>query len=567
MKSAIAVLILSAASAAGQNLTQAQKESDFRQLVDTINGWYSPLDWKKELFGFDGLEIRPWLERVANTRTDLEFHEVCIEYIASFRDTHTTYVLPSDFVARLGFTVDLFDGKVLIDSIDRILLRPADYPFTIGDEVLSVDGVPAAELVERFMKYSPQGNEQSSRRLAANRIVTRSQSRMPHAPEVGEQAVVEIRRINGNVETYTIRWTKTGTPLEVGPVPGIRGAASGRSARSTRGSTEDYMVELERLQHSGVSPGDVEMAVLNYGLRNPIFLGGLGSGFTRRLGGAPADFFYSGVFVYQGLRIGFLRIPNYSPPSTATALQQLDNEIAFFEANTDGLIVDQMRNPGGSACFAETVMQRLSPNSFWATGFELRAMYWRMLLYYNAMINAKAANASPEVIQQYELIYKAMADANKRGRGVTEPISICTSSLWRDPARAASDGRMLVYTKPAMMIIDEFSASGGDSMASMFQESKRGLLYGMRSNGAGGNNSTVDVGAYSEAYIGVTIGTQTRHSAVSVEGYPATNRIENVGVHPDVVNDYMTRDNLLQGGAPFVRQFLDRMTEYIRTGQ
>jgi hypothetical protein len=89
----------------------------------------------------------------------------------------------------------------------------------------------------------------------------------------------------------------------------------------------------------------------------------------------------------------------------------------------------------------------------------------------------------------------------------------------------------------------------------------------MRSNGAGGNNTSLAVGAYSEGAIGVTIGIQARHSVVSLPGYPATNRLENVGVHPDVVSDYMTRENLLQNGAPFVRQFLDRMAEYIRTGR
>ena len=44
--------------------------------------------------------------------------------------------------------------------------------------------------------------------------------------------------------------------------------------------------------------------ICGYGARNPIFLAGLGPGFTRRLGGAAADFFYSGVFDFVGLIIG-----------------------------------------------------------------------------------------------------------------------------------------------------------------------------------------------------------------------------------------------------------------------
>ena len=559
MKKTILALTLTVVSAAGQNLTPAQKEIDFRNLVATMNAWYAPLDWKKELYGFDALQAKPWLDRVARTQTDLDFYEICVEYIAALKDTHSSYQLPSDFQARLGLTLDIYDGKVLIDGIDRNLLRLADYPFQVGDEVVSVDGVDAETLIGSLVKYAPQGNERASRRLAANYIASRPQFRIPKAPEVGEQATVVIRRQSGALETYTMRWVKTGTPLTVGPVGALR-VASKKSAEKP-----DYVAELERLQHSGVSPRDIEQGVLGYGSRNPIFLNGLGSGFTRRLGGAAADFFYSGVFQYQGMTLGYLRIPSYQPPSVAVALQQLDREIEFFDANTDGLIVDEMRNPGGSLCFGENVMQRLSPDSFWTTGFELRAYYSRMLGFYNLMINAKAANAPPDIIAQYEVLYEAMRDANQRRRGVTEPIPICTASQWRDPFRAAGDGHIVAYSKPIMMMIDEFSTSTGDSVPSMFQQNGRGLLYGMRSNGAGGNNTGLDVGPYSEGFVGVTIGIQARRTPISVEGYPRTNRIENVGVHPDVVNDYMTRDNLLQGGAPFVRQFLDQMVTYVRS--
>ena len=34
--------------------------------------------------------------------------------------------------------------------------------------------------------------------------------------------------------------------------------------------------------------------------------------------------------------------------------------------------------------------------------------------------------------------------------------------------------------------------------------------------------------------------------------YPTTSYIENVGVRPDIVQDYMTADDLLQDGLPFV---------------
>lgn len=555
--------VLATVAAFAQNLTPEQKEADFRYMTSQFATYYAPLDWKKQLLQVDGLDIKSWLDRAKQTKTDLEYYDVCVEYVAQFQDTHSSYVLPSNFVARLGIGVDLYDNKVLIETIDRTLLPARDFSFVIGDELVSVDGAPVEELINRFLKYGIQGNARSTRRLASARLVTRPQSRMPFAPTVGDAAEVVIRRQDGELQTYTIKWTKTGLPLEVGPVPNVRTSVKG-SPRSAASS--DFLSPLEEIQHSGVLGNEAELGLLNYGARNPIYLAGLGPNFTRRLGGQASDFFYSGVFRHDDLRIGYLRIPNYSPPSTQLALQQLDTEIAFFQANTDGLIIDEARNTGGSLCFGENVMQRLMTNPFQATGFQLRAYWGRVLGFYNAMINAKNNNASPTVIEQYEKLYEAMLAAYHSNRGVTNPIAICTSSLQRDPA-SNSSGVVTAYTKPVMMMIDEFSTSTADSVAAMFQENNRGVLYGYRTNGAGGNNVSLQNGPFSEGSVGMTIGLQVKNTPVLREGYPYTGVIENVGVHPDVIEDYMTRENLLNGGATYVQRFLWSMAAYIRQRQ
>ena len=560
MRKTFLAAILMAVAAAGQNLTPEQKQADFRLMVGQYTTYYAPLDWKKQLLGADALDIGPWLAKVAKTKSDLEYYDVCIEYVASLQDSHSTYVLPSAFVARLGMTVDLYDGKVLVELIDRAILPANDYPIAIGDEFVSVDGVPAEELIQQFLKYAPQGNPRATQRLAAARITTRPQSRMPFAVNLGESAEVVLRR-NDQLRTYSIRWTKTGTPLEVGPVPPVRmSAAKSGDPIASKVETVD---PLEQLRHSGVLGSETDLGLLNYGMRNPIYAGGLGPNFTRRLGGVASDFFYSGSFKHDELTIGYLRIPNYSPPSIPAALQQLDAEIAWFQANTDGLIIDEARNTGGNLCFGENIMQRLMPGRFHTTGFQLRAYWNRMAGFYNLMLNAKANNASPEIIAQYEILFKAMEAAYKSNRGVTEPIPICTSSLERDTARNAA-GVSIAYTKPVMMMIDEFSTSTADSVAGMFQENGRGILFGYRTNGAGGNNISLSNGPFSEGSVGMTIGVQVRKTPVLRDGYPYTGILENVGVHPEIDEDYMTRENLLNGGATYVQHFLWRMAAYIR---
>ena len=49
--------------------------------------------------------------------------------------------------------------------------------------------------------------------------------------------------------------------------------------------------------------------------------------------GAGPDDFYSGTFQSAGLRIGYIRIPSFSPLSATTATTAFRSEIAFFEQN------------------------------------------------------------------------------------------------------------------------------------------------------------------------------------------------------------------------------------------
>jgi len=335
------------------------------------------------------------------------------------------------------------------------------------------------------------------------------------------------------------------------------------ASRQFAQAAPDYMTELLNAQWSGVmNPED--LGLNGYGSLTPVFSGALSNArFTRRLGGNASDFFYSGTFAYEDLTIGYIRIPSYSPTSTAAALTQFEREIAFFNANTDGLIVDEMRNPGGNLCYGESIAARLSTDYFRATGFRLRPFWTRILGFYNSWINAKAAGASQGVIDQYEQLFKAMLAANTLGLTTTDSLPLCTSSLIHAPFMDP-DGNVLAYKKQILMLIDEFSTSTADSVPSMLRDANRASLYGMRTNGAGGNNTGFDAGAYSEGVTGMTLALQTRKEKHLNGDYPYTDLIENTGVWPDITDDYMTKENLLQNGAPFVNHVLEHMAAQIR---
>jgi hypothetical protein len=552
-------LLITSIAAPAQNLTPEQRAADLKMLAALYAKQYGPYEWKRDVIGFDLYDLRPWLERAERVSDDIEFMDLLVEYVASLDDAHDVVSFPFTFSATLGFTADLYDGRALIDTISRASLPFPQYPISIGDELVSVDGVSVQEWIERLRKYSIAANPRSTARNAVARITSRPQSRIPWAFRLGDAAEVVIRHANGEERRYTIPWIKTGAPVtEGGPVPSPFGRAAQQSRAASLLEYEDSLQPWQRpiaeLLEARID--ETSMAVINPGLR-PIFA--LPQGFQTRLAGnASTDSFFSGWWRAEDLRIGFIRIPNFSPSlGTTSALLQFDREIAWMEENTDGLVIDVMRNPGGSVLYVENLCQRLMPNLFRAIGFELRPTAAEVASFGATVDSARRANAPDYMIAGYEARYNDVLTAYRENRGRTGPISLTQHTLWLEPAST-------VYRKPIVVLVDEFSASGGDAFPATLQDNGRALLVGMRTMGAGGNVVDRNGTWYAEASTRVTRSLMHRRYEIATLEFPSTPYVENVGVRPDVELDYMTRENLLQNGRPFVEAFTAIAADYIR---
>jgi C-terminal processing protease CtpA/Prc len=114
-----------------------------------------------------------------------------------------------------------------------------------------------------------------------------------------------------------------------------------------------------------------------------------------------------------------------------------------------------------------------------------------------------------------------------------------------------------------MVLTDELSASAAEIFAAVMQDEKRGLIYGLRTGGAGGAIDYADAGFYSEAGSSLAATIVVRKNPNASPQYPAAPYIENIGVIPDKTADIMTRENLLNQGKAFVRGFSDAMVEHL----
>jgi C-terminal processing protease CtpA/Prc len=545
-------------------MSKEQKTLDFQQLAAVYAKHYAPYEWKRDTGGFDLLDIRSWLARVERSRDDIEFYEICVEYVASLNDAHSVFTLPSDFVATLGFSVDLYDHVPLVEAINRAQLPLAEYPIAMGDELISIDGVPVNDVIVSLAKYAVAANNRSTARIATNLLTIRPQSLIPRAIEVPDQSTLVFRGADGEQKILTLPWRKTGTPLtSAGTVltPKAREMRAAQAVDSVLLPDDGpWMAPLRMLQNVKLS-GRAQ-AVVGYGSRTPVFA--MPSNFRQRLGREAADVFFSGTYEADGLTIGFIRIPNYFPPNQALAVQQFMSEMAFFQGNTDGLIIDQTRNPGGNLCYLETLLRLVIPYEFRTAGVQIRATSNWVNVFSSSVTLARAMRAEQWVIDLLESLLEDVRQANSETRGMTGPLPVCGRlALQTEPARD-NTGNLLAYTKPVMVLADDLSASGGDVFAAVFQDNKRGPVLGWRTMGAGGTVIGMDATTFSEGFAGVTASLLTRKDYIATEDFPSTPLIENVGVRPDLRVDYQTRENLMSRGRPFVDTFTWFMVHHIR---
>ena len=569
----LSIVLLAAATCAPSlfaQLTPEQRVQDFQVLVNLYARRYAPAEWKKQALRFDLSNTTEWLERVRSAKDDIEYHEIAAEYVAMLEDSHTSYTAPGTASANLGFSVDIYDGKVLIESIDRSRLPVSQYPFGIGDELVSMDGRTAEEWIEYLAKFRKVGNPTATRRLAADRITFRSQSTYPRIGELGDTASVVILRANGDSGTYTLAWKKSNIPY--GGSPSLPKSVTGRQARSQQGYmdvlnemwnwsalTTDTVFQGEALDEEGNS--GPRRYVLGYGAKQPTFA--LPPSFVQRLGKTPAEFHFSGTYEANGLRIGYLRLPNFSP-QTPNVINELDAEIEYLNKNTDGLVLDVTRNTGGG-CYMLEVAQRVMRNEFWFFGEEVRPTWDRIQNLQAILEFSRQQNADTWVITALSHNVDRLLAAYRSGSHRTEPIPACmfqhVAPVWHYQPLETH------YSKPLIVLMDEFSTSAGDIFPAMMQDNNRGLLVGTRTNGAGGSISSWSAGPLTEGLVSNTNTLVVRKDYVAnAPDLPANRYVENTGVRPDVVIDRMTRENLMNAGRPFVDAFTRVLADHIRSG-
>ncbi|HEY3741771.1 MAG TPA: S41 family peptidase [Bryobacteraceae bacterium] len=590
----LAAGLLALAPAALADLTVDQKVADFMDLVGLYAKNYGPYELKLDYYGFDLYDTAPWLAQVKASQTDIDFYDICVKYVASLRDSHDEFTIWSSYDAWLHFNGDIYDGKFLIDTIDRAYLPTRKFPFQIGDELVSVDGVAVADLLTQFAPYSVNGSSNlvSQARIAAATITERYQGWYPRANNIGLTATIVVNRKVNNMEaTYVIPWDVLGDAVTTAGVlpspPNARAAKKSQSVTrmpvirpkgeipsqetadilatlfskpgpplTPNPPTPAYMQPMMQLRNFVRATGPTNFRKSSglepFGSFTPPFLLPLFNlNFNVRLGYLTTDQFLSGTFQTGGHTYGYIRIPTMEPDSEPDALTQFAGEIEYFQSNVDGLIVDVMGNGGGDGCYSQTLASMLIPGTFQGLVQELRASLSWKYSFSSIVVSAQEEGAPGWVVADYQFMSDAVDAALNDNRARTGGLPLCSYSADSSPYFDAN-GVQAIYTKPMIVLTDNFTLSAAEIFTMFVQDNGRAPIVGTTTDGGGGDVVSFDAGSYSEGSTRITLGVIERGMPFQVPGFPALSYYDGVGIYPDVWLDYMTASNLQTGGVDFL---------------
>lgn len=529
-RSIVCVLAMTvAASSYARPLSVEEKIRDLDQLVSMIKAGYGPLEYKKTKFGIDVDRLSAdYYLKVRGTTSNLDYYYLLGAFIAEFKDSHFSGRIPTDYWSSLGFTLDLVEGKVLIDAIDREKLPEAEFPYKKGDELVKVDGKPVQDLITHFSKYIGMGNEAATKRLAAMTIANRRGSRVPVS--TGDVAL-EIVNDAGVSSVKTSKWFNAGTELEKDAVIEVN----------------ELVAMDDELEALAFNPNRFRLSTVQ-NLKD--FVDGLGTEYSFQCNGdtrtvIPTDAtiimnrpfvaYYHPMPGHPEKSIGYLRIPHYSPDMEDDSpdayeirFAQYQFAVSELEQHTDGLIIDQDHNCGGSVTYLEEMVGLFATDTYQQMQFELLASKNEYLDFLNWMSSAPENTLDHMYLKQTVDLIK---DTWLNGR---EFLTVKTGLMGKKVYRPNE----VRYTKPILMLIDELSGSGGDAFPSVMQGIGRAKLMGQRTMGAGGHVTEQPLLNHSGLNVRMTKSLFYRPDGVPVENNGAAPDFEYAPTKADFVGKY-----------------------------
>jgi hypothetical protein len=516
----------------------------------TYASQYAPKVWKKKYAGWDIDTAYKKAESAAESAETLQqARGAIVQFVSSMKDYHVSVGFFSTEKASLPFTVKTVGGRTFFADIDREKMPESAFPFMPGDELITFNGKPIAEEIGALVQLS-SANVPATDVAWADLMLTRRRASRGFPVPSGSALIGGKKRGEEKVRQYQLVWDyapdEIGVPFSVPKsdetaltrmksrkmVAGMKMASGENLNLFGLGARESYIPELGKKiwENAKEMEGKVSFGFFSMPMKRATTFD---------------------AYIYknaQGRKIGVIRIPSYSPQDESGAVKEFADLLNRFESETDGLVIDQINNPGGSVFYLYALASMLSDQP-------LMAPKHRMSVTPSDIVDALPGIEALKQIKTDEDARNALGP-DWSGYPVTlsfanalrDNLSFMVSE-WRQAKRITDPfyvgGVDMInpsfeanYSKPVMVVVNELCFSGGDFFPAILQDNKRAKIFGHRTAGAGGYVNEGQIASL----IGVEYFTITGSIAERVDGNP----IENLGVTPDIAYE-LTPADMQQG--------------------
>jgi hypothetical protein len=524
-------------------LAPDQRLSDFQQLVNTIQRNYGPLELKKQTIGLDfDKDVADFKSRIVAAKTDAEYYQLLAGFLASLHDAHVSSEVPSTYGSKLGFLTDRIEGKALIDTIDRLRLPEALFPFQKGDQLIALDGVPVEEIVAKNSIQANTGNTETTLRIATARITSRKQAAGFAVPK-GVATVTVLPKGAAEPVTVTAVWITSGNPIV--PLDDLQNLTDDTSALSTAANGNELLKQIKQMDaFKSVMPRSFLQEMHTIGVND---LGSVTSMFKLPEGAKPLEGMPITAAIYQaaGKNIGILRIPEYTDDGL---LEVLGRALAIMEPQTDVLVLDQTNNPGGSVSLVSDIVGLFANKSYVDMNFKVRpSLKWIDTINginekLKTMLAADPSDMAANALKaRFEYLGEEFRSSLAEKRFLTNPISLNLTGSFG----MIQPNDTVHYTKPVLLLINELDFSGGDAFPAIMKDNGRVTTFGAKTNGAGGN--VAEYGPLANSFFKFNL-------TESLMVRPNGNYVENNGVQADIPYS-ITEDDFMNDYRGYVKAF------------
>lgn len=552
--------------AAAAPVRQSQEELKRKMLqnldfVESVfEAQYAPTLWKRQYSGWNlAEEISKAKEEVTASETVSisQYQDILRRFFHSTKDYHVSVGFESTETSSLPFSVIGADGRYFISWIDRSKLTEESFPFNVGDELVGFDGRATGEVVGEIEKTLGENATLTDKALASL-YLTRRRASYLGKPVQGPVTIAVKPKGADKSFTHQLIWDYTPEMVQDRSQFGVMSVEAKRVKRP---------VPLAWLDNAGspvADKGAQESGNPSSLGRRESFLPDLGVKIWESGEDEP---FYAAIYKspVDGKLMGSVRIPSYTPEDENKAVEHFAKLMKKFEGTTEGLVIDQLNNPGGSVFYLYSLVSMLTDQALSTPRHRIAITQSDVSEAARFMLDApkvhndeEAKKLLGETIGGYPVSYEVfrhflefsrfIVGEWNAGRTLTEP-----TFLWGvDKINPSTTAR---YTKPVMVLVNELDFSGGDFFPAILQDNKRATIFGTRTAGAGGFIRKVEY----PNQLGVQNFVFTGSIAERIDKNP----IENLGISPDIQRA-MTGEDYQNHFSSYVKAVNENMAKILQ---